>query len=102
MFSLLLKIIGFWLLLVVTAIANAGLREHLLRKLLGDWSLPVSGITLSLLIFIVTLAIVLFFANHQASHYMWIGGLWLVFTLSFEFIFEAYYMGKSWRNIGNF
>lgn len=99
MFSLLLKAMGFWLLLVVTAILNAGLREKVLLNRLGPWSLPVSGLSLSLLIFFVTLAAIPIFATNKVSHYGLIGGLWLILTLSFEFLFGHYGMGKPWSEI---
>lgn len=101
-FSLLVlffKALGIWLLLVITAIINATLREKVLLAWIGKWSLPVSGISLSLLIFLVTLAVIPLFATHEPSHYWLIGSLWLMLTLSFEFLFGHYQMGKSWQEI---
>lgn len=41
-----------WILIIPIAILNGGLREHVLNKL-GDIALPLSGIILSVCIFIV-------------------------------------------------
>jgi hypothetical protein len=93
---LLLKIIGFWLLFVVIAILNAGLREKVLHPWMGHWSLPMSGVTLSVLIFGVTVLIIPLFGKLSTAQYWLIGGSWLMFTLAFEFLFGHYGQGKPW------
>ncbi len=96
---LLTQAIGSWFLLIPIAILNAGVREKILLPWLGFWSLPLSGLSLSLLIFLVTLALIPLFSTHRSSDYFWIGGLWLICTLGFEFLFGHYGLGKSWREI---
>ena len=50
-----LKSLLVWLCPHSVAILNGGLREHLLCPLVGQsWALPLSGLSLSLLIFFVT------------------------------------------------
>lgn len=96
---LLLQIVTLWLLLVAVAIFNAAIREKILLKIVGHWSLPLSGLTLSILIFFVTLIVIPLFTAKSAFHYWMIGGMWLILTLSFEFLFGHYVIGKSWTEI---
>lgn len=85
--------------MVITAIFNAAIREKILLTWLGTWSVTVSGLSLSLLIFLVTLAIIPVFATHKSFDYWFIGSLWLILTLSFEFLFGHYQRGQSWAEI---
>ena len=44
-----------WLCFIPVATLNGGLREYVLAKTIGaEWALPVSGITLSVCIFLIT------------------------------------------------
>ena len=50
-----LKSLPVWLSFIPIAILNGGLREYVLAKTIGaEWALPVSGITLSVCIFLIT------------------------------------------------
>ena len=95
-----LKAFGIWALLVVLAILNATLREKLISPLFGQpAALPVSGVILSMLIFLATLAFIPKF-RVKSPHPCWaLGGLWVFLTLAFEFFFGHYAMGKSWSEI---
>ncbi len=99
MFLWLLKIIGIWLLLVVVAILNGGFRDKLLSQWIGAWALPVSGLILSLLIFLITLAVIPWLSVSQPFNYLIIGSIWVGLTLGFEFIFGHWVAGKSWAEI---
>ena len=49
-----LKSLPVWLSFIPIAILNGGLREYVLAKTIGaEWALPVSGITLSVCIFLL-------------------------------------------------
>lgn len=97
---LLLRAIGIWLLLVIAAIINGALRENLLINLLGETlALPVSGVLLSMLIFLITFLLISSLTTSKPTSYLAIGLLWVTFTLSFEFIFGHYFLGKPWREI---
>lgn len=100
MTSILLKATGIWLLIVVIAIVNGVLREILIAPMVGiEAALPVSGITLSAAIFLFSLMTVSFIGALETKTYLFIGMYWVLLTLSFEFIFGHYVVGKSWDEI---
>lgn len=94
------KALAIWLLLVALAVLNGTIREKLLVPSLGKMmALPVSGIFLSLLIFLITLIVLPWFGQLRAVPYWVIGGIWLILTLTFEFVFGHYVMGNSWNEV---
>lgn len=96
----LLKAFGIWLLLVVLAILNGALREKLLVPLFGrQAALPLSGLSLALLIFLVTWLLLPALSPLDTSGYWAIGGLWASLTVLFEFLFGHYAADKSWREL---
>lgn len=95
-----IKSTGIWLLLVAGAVGNGLLREKVLAPLVEDqFALPLSGVMLSVLIFVVAYLTIPFIEKSEDRIYVFIGLLWVVLTLSFEFIFGHYGAGKSWREI---
>ncbi len=91
-----LRAAGIWGLFVVLAILNAALREKVLGPLIGNpAALPLSGILLSILVFLVTLALFPKLRAATALHCWAIGGAWVLLTLAFEFIFGHFVMGKA-------
>ncbi|MDR0726690.1 MAG: hypothetical protein LBF37_01350 [Rickettsiales bacterium] len=68
------------------AIANAGLRELVLTPILGNISLPISGITLGILIFLLTYLCIPLLGKHKKQLYLKMGILWAFATIIFEFI----------------
>ena len=46
-----------WLCFIPLAIVNGGARDFLLTSVAGQWALPLSGVTLSLLILLTTWAL---------------------------------------------
>lgn len=100
MSSILFKAIGIWLVIVVAAILNGVFREKVLVPTIGaSMALPLSGILLAALAFLVTLLLVSFIGSSVAKIYIWVGFLWAALTLSFEFLFGHYVVGKSWQEI---
>ncbi len=100
MASILIKATGIWLVIVLAAILNGTLREKVLVPMLGaSAALPLSGISLAALVFVVSLTFVPFIAASGTRAYVMIGLLWLVLTLLFEFIFGHFVAGKSWQDI---
>ena len=47
-----IQAVGIWFLIIPIAILNGGLRENVLNKL-GSISLPLSGIILSICVFVI-------------------------------------------------
>ncbi len=94
------KSVGIWLLIVVAAIINGAVRDKLLTPWLGaEISLPFSGITLSALVLVITYGALAIFGKVKARVYIFIGLLWLVLTLAFEYLFGHFVLGKSWYEI---
>lgn len=95
-----LKAMSIWLVMVFFAILNGIFRENVLLPYLGESiSLPLSGITLSLLIFAITYFSFKLFEGQSSRTYLLIGLLWVVMTLSFEFLFGHYVMGHTWGEL---
>ena len=100
MLGLLLKATGTWLIMVIAAIANALLREKLLTPAIGsETALPVSGLLLSFLVFMVAFGFVLFFDSSEGKATIFIGLVWFALTLSFEILFGHFVTGKPWHAI---
>ena len=91
---------AIWLLLIALAMLNGIVREKYLVPLLGQQiALPVSGIFLSAMIFVVTFVLLPFLGTLKPSQYWLVGGMWLCITVLFEFIFGRYAMGQSWEKL---
>jgi len=90
-----------WLLLSVLAMLNGILREQLLNPLFGEAvALPLSGISLSLLVFAVSYLGARFLRARGNASYLLIGLLWVSLTLAFECLFGHWGLGRSWAQIG--
>ncbi len=100
MLGVLLKALGAWMLLVVFAILNAALREKVLAPGLGEtMALPLSGITLSIMIICLTLLVVPYLGVTQTGDALLVGCCWLVLTLAFELLLGRFVVGGSWREV---
>lgn len=96
------KATGIWLIIVVAAILNGLLREKVLVPAIGaGMSLPMSGITLSLLIMLTAYYLIPAIGKNYSQVFVLIGLLWVVLTLSFEYLFAHYVLGKSWAEIND-
>lgn len=94
------KAFGIWFLFMVLAVLNGTLRVKVLTPFLGSkWSLPLSGILLSAVIFLVTYALIPKLKPRLKAGYWMIGGLWVLLTLAFEFLFGHYVIGESWSSL---
>lgn len=82
-----LKSFLVWLCFIPAAILNGGLREYVLVPFIGrDWALPVSGIVLSLCIFLITWLLLPRLVKVRTSGTGWLIGIcWLALTVAFEF-----------------
>ncbi|MCW8821305.1 MAG: hypothetical protein OQK45_03680 [Sulfurovum sp.] len=98
--SLFLKTSMIWFIIAILAIVNGIFRESVLVSNLGQsMAIPVSGITLSFIIFIVTYVSFPLFGKHNSLTYFLIGLQWVLMTLIFEFLFGHYVIEKSWSSI---
>ena len=99
-FYLSLKAAILWFIIALFAIANGLFRESFLEPYLGDTlALPLSGITLSMMIFTITFFSFRLIKSHASSTYLYIGLQWVVMTLIFEFVFGRFVMGRSWEEL---
>ena len=93
----LLRALGLWLYILLFAILNGAVREAVLVPLIGErTALPVSGVILALLIFILCLVFVRSLRITTAGRAWLVGAFWLALTLGFEFLFGHYVLGASW------
>lgn len=98
--SILFKAIWVWLIIVVVAIVNGVFREYVLMPSVGvTVALPLSGMLLASLIFLITLMSISYFDSSEPKVYIYIGIFWVALTLSFEFLFGYFVIGKSWQDI---
>ena len=97
---LVVKVIGIWIFLALLAIVNGVIRDKLLAPKIGQKvSLLLSGVSLSLLIFCVTLILVPFLNMSSAHVFLCVGIIWVLMTLAFEFLFGHYVVGEPWERI---
>ncbi len=89
-----------WLGMVILAIVNGTLRE----KLYGGYMSELAAHQLSTLIAIALFGLYIFAMSRMwklssAAEALAIGVMWLVMTVSFEFLFGHYAMGHSWEKL---
>ena len=82
----LLKSLIVWICFIPVAILNGGLREYVLVRLVGEeTALPVSGILLSVFIFLVTWLVLPRLVKDCGMKDCWAIGLcWALLTVAFE------------------
>ena len=83
-----LKSLIIWFCFIPVAILNGGLREYVLAKAIGaEWALPVSGITLSVCIFLITWMLLPRIIKTFTTKDCWLIGIgWALLTIVFEFV----------------
>jgi hypothetical protein len=95
-----LKAIVVWLAILVCAMLNGALREGVLLRWFGKPVAPlVSGALLSLIILAVTWFALPWFGRLAAASYAYVGALWLLLTLAFEFAFGRLVQNQSWSQL---
>lgn len=98
--SVWLKAVVVWLVLLVLAILNGGLREQVLVPALGRSSgYIVSGAALSLSIFLVALFVAPWYKRLAQRGWLLLGLFWLLLTVVFEFGFGLYVQHQSWDEL---
>lgn len=99
MLAFITKIVAIWLMMVVAAIINGFLRDNFLYQLTGSYALPLSGIILSLVVFLICFISISLFKQLKPLSYFIIGLSWVCMTLLFEYLFGHFVTGKSWHEI---
>ena len=99
--KLIIATIGTWFLFMILAIINAGIRNGVFKPKFGDLvAHQISTIIFILLLLIVTYS-VFRFSNIELSNKesVFIGVIWLILTIIFEFIAGHYAFGNSWEKL---
>ena len=78
-----LQAVAIWFLIIPIAILNGGLRENVLIKL-GTAALPLSGIILSLCIFVMASLFIPKIKDCKKTDYIFIGIIWCCLTNLFD------------------
>ena len=100
MLDVILKALALWCCILVLAVLNGVLREALLIPVLGNVAAFVaSGIILSVCIFGVAMAATPWYGPLAPRRWLWIGALWLLLTLAFEFALGVLVQHKSWPEV---
>ena len=82
---MILKSILIWALIIPLAILNGGLRDELIAPLIGiEYARPLSGLTLCLLAFAVSLLFIPKLGKGSRKDYLFIGLVWILLTVIFE------------------
>ena len=96
----LLKSLVAWLVILALAVANGALREIVLIPVFGKAiGLILSGVLLSLLVALVSFALVRLSHGITILQGFRVGASWLCLTLAFEFSFGRYVQHKSWSEL---
>jgi len=94
------KAIALWFLLAVLAILNGILREKALIPGLGaSAGLKISGVTLSVVILLVSWLALPWYGPLPSFQYWLIGLVWLLMTVLFEFGFGHFIARKSYAEL---
>ena len=90
----------FWFVLMVVAILNGIMRQTLFHNLLGELSAhQLSTVTGILLVFFAVWLINKKWKIEARQQALYIGIIWLIMTIIFEFVFGHFVMGHSWTHL---
>lgn len=96
------KYILAWFPMIVIAIANGLFREKVLASYFKELQAhQMSTITILLLFGVYVWMLFKLWIPSSANQAIWIGLLWLFFTITFEFLFGHYVVGHSWGKLLN-
>lgn len=91
------KAISLWILILFFAALNGVFREAVLLPILGKpFGLILSGLLLSIFVVVVAWIFVPRIFDVERVKPVYVGMLWLVLTLMFEFVFGRWVQGRSW------
>ncbi|MGC9519942.1 MAG: hypothetical protein ACP5FP_09850 [Desulfuromonadaceae bacterium] len=95
-----LKSLCIWGVILVLAIFNGALREKFLFPAFGvGLGLFLSGIILAAMILLLTWLTLPWLGVMHRAGFLYVGILWLILTLIFEFSFGMFLQGKSWQEL---
>jgi hypothetical protein len=94
------RAIAIWILLAAVAAANGITRVAWITPHLGEKRAHiVSTLVLCILIFVVSLIFIRWIGPRSPIEASMVGLMWIVLTLTFEFLAGHYVFGHSWRKL---
>lgn len=81
-----IQALGIWALIIPFAILNGGLRDYILRNLIGKAAMPISGMLLSLVIIIVAYIFIPKIKGSSKLDYVLYGLMWFILTNFFDIV----------------
>ena len=97
---MLLRATLIWLGILVLASGNGAARDLVLARRLGDpLARAISTIVLCGLILLVTWRSIRWIGFRSRRDALIVGSLWVVLTLTFEFLAGHYLFGKAWATL---
>lgn len=96
--NLVLRASLVWLAIACLAVGNGLAREVIFTPWLGAGiALPLSGLTLSIIVYLVTYLCLDFFQARQRHTFLLVGLQWVLMTLAFELLFGHFVSHKPWE-----
>jgi len=94
-------IIGTWFLFMIIAIINAGIRNNVYKPIVGYLTAHQISTLIFIIVIFVATYLILRFSNLKLSdsEALLIGTIWLILTITFEFIAGHYAFGNSWDKL---
>lgn len=97
---LFLQAVGVWIILLIAAVINGTIRQKFIGILIDEQPAHiVSTILLALIIFIVASLFIRAKGIRKRSTLLFIGVLWVLLTVAFEFLFFHYASGVPWSKL---
>ncbi|TVZ40712.1 hypothetical protein P886_0040 [Alteromonadaceae bacterium 2753L.S.0a.02] len=82
------RLAAIWLIMLVAGFANGAMRDRFMAPALGKRvALPISGITLSLMVFVIIHFSVAGFGAMVTGGWLLLGTVWVLITLVFEVVY---------------
>jgi len=98
--TLSLRAAVIWLVIACLAVGNGFIRDLVMAPRFGaGLALPLSGISLSVIVFAVTYIAFGFLRAPEKPACLLIGVQWVLMTLAFEWIFGSLVAGKPWMDL---
>ena len=95
-----IQALGIWLIMLVCAVINGGIRDKLYAAHVGEYSAHViSTLILTSLVFVIASIFIKIKNITDTSILFQIGILWVLLTMSFEFLFFHYVAGAPWQKL---
>jgi len=93
--------VGAWFIFMVIAIINAGVREGVYKPMVGELAAHQISTIIFITVILVVTYLVLKFVNLELSdsEAVLMGTIWLISTMTFEFITGHYVFGNSWEKL---